>query len=223
MKIKIARPIVLHWEPISGAIHFIAAFVALFGLVQMNYHAARESSFLHFWTTAVFMCSMLTLYTASAVYHIVPLEDEFKPIFRSLDQTAIFALIAGTYTPICLIVLRNSNGVAWFVAMWTAALLASILAIPRLKIPKFIPALIGLTMGWAGAFKIPVLKVVLGFDGYAFFFWGGIAYTIGAVLYIIEYIRDPDGEGWYHEIFHLLVMAGSLCHFWLMLNYVLYL
>lgn len=221
MKIKIKIPDIEYWEPVSGWLHVVGAVASLFGLVVLNYLSAKHGTYQHFWSNAVFMVSMLLLYTASAIYHVIPYREEMKQIFRRIDHAMIFVLIAGTYTPLCVIALRDHSGHTLLALMWFIAIIGICLKLFKVNVLPNIQTGIYLGMGWIGILEVKVLFQIFGPSGFWWFLGGGIAYTLGAICFIAEDRYDPESTGWYHEIFHIFVMIGSFCHYWLMQEYLM--
>lgn len=222
MKIKIKIfEMIGSWEPYSAASHGVAAVASFFCALVMAYFAGKHGTLLEFIATGVFMTSMVALYMASAVYHLFPLLGKWKLMFRRVDHGMIYVLIAGTYTPLCMIALKNHGGWMLLAIMWGVAFAGIILKIRGVDLSNFWQTAIYLGMGVVGGFKIPTLLDVFGEAGVFWFVGGGIIYILGAFCYLIESYWDPDEKYYFHEGFHILVMAGSGFHYWLMLRYLL--
>ena len=186
-------------EPGSAITHFIGMMMAVFAAVPLLVKAGISSGGSHFAAMAIFMTSMILLYGASAAYHSVNLTGRTLRIFRKLDHMMIFVLIAGSYTPVCLIVLGGDIGYT-----------------------KWFSSVIYIAMGWVCVFVFGRL-----FDTLctAAFFWllaGGIIYTAGGIIYALKLplFNSRHKAFGSHEVFHLFVMAGSVCHFIFMYLYV---
>ena len=167
---------------------------------------------------AVFGSSMIILYTMSSIYHGLH-PNTAKKIFQIIDHCSIFLLIAGTYTPISLCVLREYNtALGWtiFGIIWGLAILGIILNAIDLKRYNIISMVLYLSMGWCIIFTAKAVYDYIGSAGFILLLSGGIAYTVGAVLYGLG-----RKHRYMHSLFHLFVVAGSLLHFLCILLYVM--
>jgi hemolysin III len=169
------------------------------------------------WTSVVYGVSMITLYTISATYHGLK-GVRGKKVMQVLDHCTIYFLIAGTYTPVTLTILRPAYpAIAWcvFGIVWGCAVLASVFTAIDLKQYRVFSMICYLAMGWCIIFFIRQTAEVLTPGGTLWLVAGGIAYTIGAVLYGIGK-KWP----WMHGVFHVFVVIGSFCHYMMILLYV---
>lgn len=208
-------------DPISGLTHLIGVVLSFIGLVLMVYRAATAGKTWHVVSYSIFGASMILLYTASTLYHWLPLSPKGTKILRKLDHIMIFILIAGTYTPICLIPLRGAWGWSLFGSIWGLALGGLFLKLFWLEAPRWFSTVIYTIMGWLVVIAIWPLIQVLSLAGLMWLAAGGFFYTVGAVIYGI---RKPDprpGVFGFHEIFHVFVLLGSYSHFWLMFRYIM--
>ena len=165
--------------------------------------------------------SLISLYTASTVYHWLPLSDEDGLMYRKIDHMMIYVLIAGTYTPICLISLRGPWGWSLLISIWILAIGGIVLKSISMKIPRWISTAIYIIMGWLVVIAFYPLKNTVPFTGMIWLIGGGIFYTVGAVFYAKKWPKFNCKWFGFHELFHLFVIAGSVCHFWLMYQYIL--
>lgn len=215
-------------EPISALSHGVGILLALAALAILVTLSALHASSWHVAGFAVFGTCMTLVYLASTLYHWLPLKVSQEKLFRRIDHSTIFMMIAGTYTPIGLIVLRGPLGWTMLALIWSMAALgiARIWRRPR-QISgqrgrlRWLDAMLYVAMGWVAlAFIYPISKV-LPWEALLWLFGGGVAYSIGAVIYALKW-PDPFPKVFgFHEIFHGFVLAGSFCHFWLMLDFVL--
>lgn len=206
-------------EPLSAITHLVAMLFAIAGLVLLIVRGAVKGSAWHVVGFSIFGACMILLYLASTVYHFT-WHHKGKRVMRKIDHAMIFVLIAGTYTPICLTLLRGGWGWSIFGVIWGLAL-AGILWKTCFKLKYgWISTLLYICMGWLIIIAaIPLVKVV----PYQGLFWlvgGGLLYTIGTVFYGLDKIVPRNRWVGMHEIFHLFVMAGSFFHFWFMFIYV---
>lgn len=168
---------------------------------------------------AVFGGTMVLLYTMSSIYHGLPPERTSKKVFQIIDHCSIFLLIAGTYTPLTLCTLREIiPGFAWTILglIWGMAVVGITLNAVDLKQFKLFSIICYLVMGWCIVIAAKPVIVGLGSTGMWLLFAGGIAYTVGAVLYCLG-----KRHAYIHSVFHLFVVAGSLLHFLCILLYVM--
>ncbi len=208
-------------ETVSGVTHLLGAVLSLVGLAVLVYLAVVSDRPWHLVAFSIFGTTLVLLYSASTLYHLLPLSPKWKNIFRRIDHSMIFVLIAGTYTPICLIPLRGVLGWSLLVCVWGVALAGVIIKALWLKIPNWLSTGIYVLMGWGGVITLLPLTDLLPVSGLLWLLAGGIAYTVGVIFYSLERFTPPIKWFGMHELFHLFVLAGSFCHFWLMLQYIL--
>lgn len=210
-------------EPFSGLSHLTGALLAIVALILLVYNAAYHAKIWHVVSFAIFGASLILLYTASALYHLLPLSQRGVLVLRRIDHMMIFVLIAGTYTPVCLIPLRGVWGYSLLVGVWVLAIVGIIIKIFRMEAQRWFSTLLYVVMGWLIATTLWPLSQTISIGGIAWMVLGGLFYTIGAIFYGTKWPPNIV-PGWFgfHEIFHLLVIAGSFCHFWLMMKYIMY-
>ena len=209
-------------DPGSALTHFIGMMMAVLASVPLLVKAAVSSGRLCFIAMAVFMCSMILLYAASTTYHTINLGEKALKIFKKIDHMMIFVLIAGSYTPVCLITLGGHIGYTLLAVVWGIALFGIILKACWVTCPKWFSSLIYISMGWVCLGVFGTLWDVLPHAAFLWLLVGGIFYTIGGVIYALK-LKVFSGRFQYfgaHEVFHLFVMAGSICHFIFMFRYV---
>lgn len=209
-------------EPGSALTHFIAMMMAVFASMPLLLKAGLTSGTRNMAAMMVFMLSMILLYGASTMYHSVNLTGSRLKIFRKLDHMMIFILIAGTYTPVCLIILGGQTGYSLLALVWGIAAAGILIKMFWITCPKWFSSLIYIAMGWL---CIPVFVPLWNALPKAAFLWllaGGIIYTIGGVIYALKLPLFNSRHKYFgsHEIFHLFVMGGSICHFIFMYLYV---
>ena len=168
------------------------------------------------------MLSMVLLYGASATYHSVNLSGKPLRIFRKIDHMMIFVLIAGSYTPVCLIVLGGKQGYTLLATVWGIAIAGMLIKAFWITYPKWFSSVIYIAMGWVCLFVFRQLLDTLPFAAFMWLLAGGIIYTVGGIIYALKLPIFNAKHNFFgsHEIFHLFVMAGSVCHFIFMYNYV---
>lgn len=209
-------------EPGSAITHFIGMMMALFASVPLLVKAGMSPGEEHFAAMAIFMTSMILLYGASATYHSVNLTGKYLRIFRKLDHMMIFVLIAGSYTPVCLIVLGGNLGYTLLALVWGIALAGMLIKAFWITCPKWFSSIIYIAMGWVCLAVFGPLWHVLPHAAFGWLLAGGIIYTIGGVIYALKLPVFNGKHEFFgsHEIFHLFVMGGSVCHFIFMYLYV---
>lgn len=209
-------------EPGSAITHFIGMMMAVFAAAPLLIKSALSSGGKTLLALSIFCISMILLYGASATYHSLNLTGKALRVFRKLDHMMIFVLIAGSYTPVCLIILGGKTGYALLAAVWGIALLGMTLKAFWITCPKWFSSVIYIAMGWVCALVFPLLLEKLSLSAFAWLLAGGILYTVGGVVYALK-LKGFNGIHKYfgsHEIFHLFVMAGSFCHFIVMYCYI---
>lgn len=210
-------------EPGSAITHLIAMTLALFASVPLLLKAGMSSVPSALTAMGIFIFAMILLYAASGIYHSVNVKDRALKIFKKVDHMMIFVLIAGTYTPVCMLVLDQKTGMFMLLLVWGIAAFGMVLKALWVTCPKWLSSIIYIAMGWVCVLVLPVLFEKLPAAGFAWLLAGGILYTVGGVVYALK-LKAFNGAHKYfgsHEIFHLFVMAGSFCHFIVMYCFIL--
>lgn len=203
-------------EEIANAVtHGVAALLSIAGLaVLVAFAVLYSGSPKVVAAVSIFGASMVFLYTASTLYHSIP-NPRAKKVLQYLDHSMIYVLIAGSYTPFCLITLQGYTGIALLCAVWLIAIAGISLQAVLLHKADWINCLLYLSMGWLAVFVIDPLVSTLDSTGLALLVAGGLAYTVGVVFYIFE--RIPFS----HAIWHTFVIAGTTLQFFSVLFYVI--
>jgi len=162
------------------------------------------------------------LYTASAAYHLLKVPEKISTLLRRIDHMMIYVLIAGTYTPLCVIALTGKLSLSLLIAIWLLAAVGILLTILWFGAPRWLTTGIYLLMGWLVVIAFYPLIHSLPLGGLAWLVIGGLLYTVGALIYGFKWPRINNRWFGFHEIFHLFVIGGSLGHFWLMFRYLMY-
>lgn len=209
-------------EPGSAITHFIAMMMAVFATVPLLVKAGIQSGWENFLAMAIFMGSMILLYGASATYHSVDLTGRSLRVFRKLDHMMIFVLIAGSYTPVCLIVLGGKLGYTLLALVWSIAAVGMLVKACWITCPKWFSSVIYIAMGWVCVLVFGPLLKTLSAPAFLWLLSGGIIYTVGGVIYALKLPLFNAKHKFFgsHEVFHLFVMGGSICHFIFMYLYV---
>ena len=209
-------------EPGSAITHFIAMLLALFSAAPLLVRSALRSDATSLAAMSVLICSMILLYGASTLYHSVNVSGRLLCAFKKLDHMMIFILIAGTYTPVCLITLKGTVGFLLLAAVWGIALTGILIKAFWIYCPKWFSSILYISMGWICLSVIGKLWSLLPLPAFLWLLSGGVIYTIGGIIYALKLPFFNARHKFFgsHEIFHLFVMAGSLCHFIFMFVYL---
>jgi hemolysin III len=207
------EPMLTLGEEIANAItHGVGAALSVAGLVVLVVRAALYATAWHVVSCAIFGATLILLYMNSTLYHAITAKRA-KHVFHVLDHASIYVLIAGTYTPFALVTLRGGWGWTLFGIVWALALMGVVLkAVFIGRRPKLSLALY-VAMGWVAVIAFGPLVRALGWHGFAWLLAGGVAYTMGVVFFSSRW-------RYAHSVWHLFVLAGSVCHFWAVYRYV---
>lgn len=208
-------------DPVSALTHFIGFLAAIPVLTILVLYSYKEASIYHVVSFAVFGASLLMLYGASTIYHALPVSEKTIAVLRRIDHMMIFVLIAGTYTPVCLISLRGVWGWTLLSLVWGFALGGIILKAVWFNAPRWLSTAIYVIMGWLVVVAFYPLGKAVPVSGILMLLAGGIAYTVGAVIYALKWPKLNFKNFGFHEIFHLFVMVGTAFHVAFMFIYVL--
>jgi hemolysin III len=202
---------------LRGVLHLITALLAPAGMVLLLLLADSPRGYVG---ASIYSTSVLLLYASSANYHLAPWPERLRKVMQRIDHSMIFVLIAGSYTPFCLIVLNNAWGIPMLSVVWTLAGVGVVVKNAWLSAPRWVGVSLYLALGWVGVVAAGPLMAELA-DGALFMLvLGGALYSVGAVVYAM---RRPDPFPrvfGYHEVFHAFVIAGSAVHFALVAAYV---
>jgi hemolysin III len=208
-------------EIISAVTHALGGYLGAAAVVLLVLFAVWSGSQIS-WkivSCSIFGATIIVLYSASTLYHAVT-NHQIKEIFRAFDQMAVYALIAGTYTPFCLVTLRESHMVAaWviFGVVWGMTIAGIIFKIFTKRQFKYVTTITYLAMGWLGLGLIIPLSQSPGFSfgGFVWLVLGGVLYTLGVVFFLWRSMP------YNHAVWHLFVLAGTIAHFFCILFYVI--
>ncbi len=195
------KPLLRGWLHALGAVGAVAATL---GLVSDTYQQSQRLI-----AVVVFGLSMIVLYSVSALYHLGRWQGRSAVVLHALDRANIFMLIAGTYTPFCLILLEGVLRVSLLTLIWGLALLGMGSAVTTLRLPRRSSTVLYLGMGWLSVLMLPVLLRELPFPALGLVASGGVLYSLGALVYALERPNPWPHIFGFHEIFHLLVIGGS--------------
>lgn len=202
-------------EPASAITHFIGMIFAILGLVPAILKAVSNLSSSGVCGVIIFMSSMVLLYAASATYHGITLGGKVLENFKKLDHMMVFVLIAGTYTPLCLVVLKGFVGYGLLIAVWVLAAIGICIKAFWIYCPKWFSSVIYIGMGWTCLACFKQILSALDTPAFLWLLAGGIIYTLGGIIYSLKIPGFDEKHKNFntHDIFHLFVMGGSLCHF----------
>lgn len=209
-------------DPWSALTHFIGMILAMAATAPLLVKAALSGDMMNVYAMSVFMLSMVLLYAASATYHAFGIGDKLYLVLKKIDHMMIPVLIAGTYTPICLITLKDDVGPMLFTIVWAMAIVSILVKAFWVTCPKWFSSLIYIAMGWVCILGMSSIVQSLSKPAFVWLLVGGILYTVGGVIYALKLpIFNAKHKGFgSHEIFHLFVMGGSVCHYIVMFGYV---
>ena len=200
-------------ELVNTLTHGTGALLSAAGFAVLVFLAYRHGSMLHIVSCGIFGATLVLLYTASTLYHSVR-SPRLKHILKIVDHSCIYLLIAGTYTPFTLVTLQGSWGWTLFGLIWVLAAAGIVFQIFFVYRFKILATIAYVLMGWLAVFAVKPLLDALPAGGFAWLLAGGLAYTVGALFYLIK--RLPYN----HAIWHLFVLGGSTCHYVAVLLYV---
>ena len=209
-------------EPGSAITHYIAMMLAILAATPLLIKAVWSGDKTVFAAMSIFICSMILLYGASALYHSVNVSGKILRIFRKFDHMMIFVLIAGTYTPVCLITLKGRLGYTLLAVIWGIAAFGILIKMLWITCPKWFSSLIYIAMGWTCIGVFGTLWNTLSLPAFLWLLAGGLIYTAGGIIYALKLPIFNSRFKYFgsHELFHLFVMGGSACHFIFMFLYL---
>lgn len=209
-------------DPGSAITHFIGTLMAVFAATPLLIKAARQPSKIHIISLTIFVLSMVLLYLASTIYHTFGKTEKIHRRLRKFDHMMIYVLIAGTYTPICLIALGGRSGILMLILIWSLAVMGNLITAFYINCPKWLSSVIYIAMGWTCVLAFTQIINALPTAAFVWLLAGGLIYTAGGIIYALKLpiFNNRHKNFGSHEIFHLFVMGGSFCHFMLMYLYI---
>lgn len=213
------RPVIK--DPGSSLTHFIGFVCALIGtvpLITKGYHSYGSVGCI---SMTIFMTSMILLYGASTTYHTFDVSPNVNKILKKIDHAMISVLIAGSYTPVCILLLKE-KGTMILITVWTLAIAGILIKLFWIFCPKWFSSILYIGMGWTCIFALPSILGSLSTTAFNWLLFGGIFYTVGGIIYALKLPIFNSRHPYFgsHEIFHLFVMGGSLCHYIFMYCYI---
>lgn len=209
-------------DPGSAITHFIGMLLAAAAATPLLLKASRESGSVQLIALSVFIVSMILLYAASTVYHTLDISPKINKLLRKVDHMMIFILIAGTYTPICMVVLGDKTGWMLLALVWFIAIAGILIKALWITCPKWFSSVIYIAMGWICVLAFSKIIKALPTAAFGWLLAGGLIYTAGGIIYALKLpiFNSRHKNFGSHEIFHLFVMGGSLCHYIMMYQFV---
>lgn len=210
-------------DPGSAITHLIGMLMAIFAAVPLLIKAAHEPGRIYFISIAIYAISLILLYAASTTYHTFDKSEKINTILKKIDHMMISVLIAGSYTPICLLVLKGKTGITLLCIVWGIAIIEILIKAFWVYCPKWVSSLLYIGMGWTCVLAFTQILNSMSTAAFGWLLTGGIIYTIGGVIYALKVpiFNNRHKNFGSHEIFHLFVMGGSACHFIVMYAFVL--
>lgn len=210
-------------DPGSAITHFIGMLMAIFAAVPLLIRAAHEPGRIYVISLAIYAASLILLYAASTTYHTFDLSEKINTLLKKIDHMMIFILIAGSYTPICLLVLKGRTGITLLSLVWGIAIAGILIKAFWVFCPKWVSSVLYIGMGWTCVLAFTQILNSMSAAAFGWLLAGGIIYTIGGVIYALKLpiFNSRHKNFGSHEIFHLFVMGGSACHFVVMYAYLL--
>ena len=210
-------------DPGSAITHFIGMLMAIFAAVPLLIKAAHEPSRIYVISIAIYAISLILLYAASTTYHTFNKSEKINTILKKIDHMMISVLIAGSYTPICLLVLKGKTGIILLSIVWGIAIVGILIKAFWVYCPKWVSSVLYIGMGWTCVLAFTQLLNSMSPAAFGWLLAGGIIYTVGGVIYSLKLPLFNSRHKYFgsHEIFHLFVMGGSACHFIVMYAFVL--
>ena len=208
-------------EITSALTHLGGAIFGLLALGLLLNAAIKAGSLLALISFLIFGLSMIFLYSTSCIYHFIDSsKKKAKLIMRKLDHIMIFVLIAGTYTPVCLLVLNKDLGYKLLALVWSVTIIGAFIKIFWINAPRWVSAGLYLGMGWLSVLVFMPLVKNMAPGGIFWLVAGGLLYTVGGIIYGLK--KPNIDKPWFgfHELFHLFVLAGTFCHFMMMYLHV---
>lgn len=212
--IKERRPYSVGEEIANSVIHGIGVALSIAALVLLVTFSAFSGDGVKLAASLVFGISLVLEYAASTLYHAFP-QERVKHVFKILDHCGIYLLIAGSYTPFCLVTLRDSGGMTLFWVVWGLAIAGIAMESFWAYRPRWLSAAVYLALGWIVVLLIGPLMDALPPAGLWLLVAGGLSYTLGTVFYVLKKVP------YMHAIWHVFVLGGSICHFLAVLLFVI--
>lgn len=198
-------------EPVNGLTHLGGAIAAFFGQIALLVTAWPET--VKTISVLVYGTSLMALFSASAAYHLASVKPRALQVLRKLDHSAIYLLIAGTYTPFCLVAFTGFWRWGLLAIIWGIAAIGILVKVFIVRAPRWLNALVYVLMGWLCLMAAPQMPAALPAGAIFWLAAGGVIYTLGAVVYATKLFNFAPGKFGFHEVWHVFVLLGALAHF----------
>ena len=198
-------------EPINGLTHLVGAIAAFIGLIALLISVWNDT--VKIISVSIYGLSLLTMLSASTVYHLAKVKPAGLQTLRKLDHSAIFLLIAGTYTPFCMIAFEGFWRWGLLTIIWVIAVVGITVKFFYLEAPRWLNVVIYVIMGWLCVFAAPQMRSTIPVSAMVWLIIGGLIYTLGAVVYATKIFNLVPGKFGFHEVWHIFVLLGALAHF----------
>lgn len=201
----------------------IAAIIYFFGSIYLVYQSYQLQKLGHVVSFSIYGFGVLCVFVTSALHHKIDSTEKIELLLKQLDYFSISIMIAGTFTPLCTILVKGTFGLKILGVVWVLAILGIGLKAAFPHIPKWITTSLFLIMGWMGVLIFRPVYAQLHWDGLQWLVYGGLFFSVGALIYTFERPNPFPGRFGFHEIWHVFVICGAGCHFYMMAAYVLWL
>ena len=208
-------------RPWSAITHGVGAVLGILATAVLVTAAAWAGDVWKIVSFAIYGLSMTALYTASTLYHCVNTTVKGRVALRKLDHASIYVLIAGSYTPVCLIALRGAWGWTLFGVIWALTIAGVVMSLTWINCPRAVTSTVYIAMGWVAVFALYPLWQAIGAQGVGWLLAGGVLYTVGGVLYALKWPGRDNPRFGCHEVFHVFIVLGSIAHFVMMCGVLL--
>lgn len=205
-------------EPISSLTHLLAAVFSFIGLITLVYFGWGD--FQKLITFIIYGLSLILMFSASGTYHMVIARDSIILNLRKLDHSAIYLLIAGTYTPICIYFFSGFWQFGMLAIIWSLALIGIIVKLFLINAPRWITAGVYLIMGWLAIMGVQEILRTMPTAAIIWLVIGGLFYSLGAIIYITKFMNFIPGKFGFHEVWHVFVILGALSHYYLIFRFI---
>ncbi len=198
-------------EPFSGISHLAGAILSLMGMIALL--VAAHGKPMHVLSFIIYGLSLVILYTGSALYHSLYCSPKHMDHLQRFDHSAIYLLIAGTYAPVCLVLLKGSFGWSILAIQYVLTITGILCGLFIKNLPHWPRVVLYILMGWLALVALPALHSILPLAGLAWLIGGGLVYSIGVIFYATNRPRLWPGKFGAHDLWHVFVLAGSACHY----------
>lgn len=205
-------------EPVNAVTHFVAAALSMIGMLFLIFFGWGSTQ--KIWMFTIYGISLVLMFIASGVYHMVNAKESILLKLRKFDHSAIYLLIAGTYTPICLYFFKGFWQTGLIIIVWSFAIIGITIKLFIIKAPRWITAGVYLIMGWLAIMGVQEIIQRMPPASITWLVLGGLFYTIGAIIYITKRMDFYPGIFGFHEVWHIFVMLGAFCHYIVILRYI---